>query len=101
MGRITTHVSYAGVPAKLRSDMLDVLTASYDFVLDIKLRGAFFLAQYVARRMLAKGSHHYRSITFVTLVSAALAAIITPLVAVRPAPHGIGCFELRSGIIGE
>ena len=113
MGPITTHVSNAGVPAKLRGDMLDILPADYDFVMDINLRGAFFLAQEVARRMLADPSDHYRSITFVTSVSAAMASIeraeyciskagaamMSALFAVRLAPHGIGCYELRPGII--
>ena len=113
MGPITTHVSNAGVPAKLRGDMLDILPANYDFVMDVNLRGAFFLAQDVARRMLAGPSDHYRSITFVTSVSAAMASIeraeycvskagaamMAELFAVRLAPHGIGCFELRPGII--
>ena len=113
IGPITTHVSNAGVPARLRGDMLDILPANYDFVLDINLRGAFFLAQDVARRMLAKDSDHYRSITFVTSVSARMpsieraeyciskagAAMMAALFAVRMAPHGIGCFELRPGII--
>lgn len=113
MGRVTTHVSNAGVPAKLRGDMLDILPANYDFVMDVNLRGAFFLAQEVARRMLAQRSDHYRSITFVTSVSAAMvsieraeycvskagAAMMAELFAVRLAPHGIGCFELRPGII--
>ena len=113
MGPITTHVSNAGVPAKLRGDMLDILPANYDFVMDVNLRGAFFLAQHVARRMLAAPSDHYRSITFVTSVSAKMASIeraeyciskagaamMAELFAVRMAPHGIGCFELRPGII--
>jgi NAD(P)-dependent dehydrogenase (short-subunit alcohol dehydrogenase family) len=113
IGPITTLVSNAGVPAKVRGDMLDILPANYDFVMDVNLRGAFFLAQDVARRMLAKDSNHYRSITFVTSVSAAMisieraeycvskagAAMMAELFAVRLAPHGIGCFELRPGII--
>ena len=113
MGPITTHVSNAGVPAKLRGDMLDILPGNYDFVMDVNLRGAFFLAQDVARRMLAAPSDHYRSITFVTSVSARMASIeraeyciskagaamMAELFAVRMAPHGIGCFELRPGII--
>ena len=113
MGPITTHVSNAGVPAKLRGDMLDILPANYDFVMDVNLRGAFFLAQDIARRMLARDSDHYRSITFVTSVSAKMASIeraeycvskagaamMAELFAVRMAPHGVGCFELRPGII--
>ena len=113
MGPITTLVSNAGVPAKVRGDMLGILPANYDFVMDVNLRGAFFLAQDVARRMLAVPRDHYRSITFVTSVSAKMASIeraeycvskagaamMADLFAVRMAPHGIGCFELRPGII--
>ena len=113
MGPITTLVSNAGVPAKVRGDMLGILPANYDFVMDVNLRGAFFLAQDVARRMLAHDSAHYRSITFVTSVSAAMvsieraeyclskaaAAMMAELFAVRLAPHGIGTFELRPGIV--
>ena len=113
IGPITTLVSNAGVPARQRGDMLDMLPANLDFVMDVNLRGAFFLAQDVARRMLAHPSDHYRSITFVTSVSARMASIeraeycvskagaamMAELFAVRLAPHGIGCFELRPGII--
>lgn len=113
MGQITTLVSNAGVPAKVRGDMLDILPANFDFVLDVNLRGAFFLAQDVAKRMAAQPSESYRSITFVTSVSATLvsveraeyciskaaAAMMVELFAVRLAPLGIGVFEIRPGII--
>jgi NAD(P)-dependent dehydrogenase (short-subunit alcohol dehydrogenase family) len=113
MGPVTTFVSNAGVPAKLRGDMLDIAPDNFDFVMDINLRGAFFLAQEVARRMLSHGSEIYRSITVVTSVSATMASIeraeycmskaaasmMATLFAARLAPHGIGVFELRPGII--
>ncbi len=113
IGPIKTYVSNAGVPAKLRGDMLDILPENYDFVMDVNLRGAFFLAQDVARRMLAESSDQYRSIIFVTSVSATMASIeraeyciskagaamMAELFTVRLAPHGIGCFELHPGII--
>jgi NAD(P)-dependent dehydrogenase (short-subunit alcohol dehydrogenase family) len=111
MGPITTLVSNAGVPAKIRGDMLDITPENFDAVMDVNLRGAFFLAQAVARRMVAGTG--YRSITFVTSVSAtmvsieraeycvskAAAAMMAQLFAVRMAPLGIGVFELRPGII--
>lgn len=113
VGPVTCHVSNAGVPAKLRGDMLDMVPDSFDFVMGINLRGAFFLAQEVARRMLAAPSDDYRSMIFVTSVSAAMvsveraeyclskagAAMMAQLFAVRLAPHGIGVFDLRPGII--
>jgi NAD(P)-dependent dehydrogenase (short-subunit alcohol dehydrogenase family) len=79
----------------------------------INLRGAFFLAQAVATVMVAEPSGPYRSITFITSVSASMAsperaeyciskaaaAMAAKTFALRLAPHGIGVFELRPGII--
>ncbi len=113
VGEVTCHVSNAGVPAKVRGDMLDLLPASFDIVMGVNLRGAFFLAQEVARRMLASASPDYRSILFVTSVSAAMvsveraeyclsksaAAMMAQLFAVRLAAANIGVYDLRPGII--
>ncbi|MFV2003485.1 MAG: 3-ketoacyl-ACP reductase, partial [Paracoccaceae bacterium] len=113
-GTITSLISNAGVAAKLRGDMLDILPENYDFTLDINLKGAFFLAQSVAKRMLgARDNTPYRSIIFVTSVSAGMvsveraeyciskagAGMMAQLFAARLAPVGIGVFELRPGII--
>ena len=70
LGPVTTYVSNAAVPAKVRGDLLDLPVENFDFVLGINLRGAFFLAQEVARRMAARPANHYRSMVFVTSVSA-------------------------------
>ena len=68
-------VSNAGVPAKVRGDMLDLAPDSFDFVLGVNLRGTFFLAQETSRRMLKLPPDPYRSIVFVTSVSAAMVSI--------------------------
>ncbi len=113
LGPITAFINNAGVGAPVRGDMLDLKPENWDFVQNINLRGAFFLAQEVARRMLEQPQDTYRSITFVTSVSAtmvsieraeycvskAAAAMMAQLFAVRLAPEGIGVFELRPGII--
>ncbi|WP_300070406.1 3-ketoacyl-ACP reductase [uncultured Ruegeria sp.] len=113
LGPITALINNAGVGAPVRGDMLDLTPENWDFVQNINLRGAFFLAQHVARRMEAQPRDSYRSITFVTSVSAtmvsieraeycvskAAAAMMAQLFAVRMAPLGIGVFELRPGII--
>jgi NAD(P)-dependent dehydrogenase (short-subunit alcohol dehydrogenase family) len=113
MGPITTLVSNAGVPAKMRRDLLAMTPDSFDFVLGVNLRGAFFLAQEVARRMLARPLAEYRSMLFVTSVSAQMvsvergeyclskagAAMMAQLFAARLAEAGIGVFDLRPGII--
>ena len=113
VGPIDALIQNAGVAARVRGDMLEITPENLDWIMGINLKGAFFLAQAVAKRMLATESEHYRSITFVTSVSAqmasperadyciskAAAAMAAQALALRLAPHGIGVFELRPGII--
>ena len=113
LGPITTFVSNAGVPAKVRGDMLEITKDSFDVVMGVNLKGAFFLAQEIARRMLNRPSDCYRSMSFVTSVSAEMvsseraeycvskagASMMAQLFAVRMAPHDIGVFEIRPGVI--
>lgn len=113
MGPITALIQNAGVAARVRGDMLEITPENFDWIMGINLKGAFFLAQQVAKRMLATTSDDYRSITFVTSVSAQMAsperadyciskaasAMAAQSLALRLAPHGIGVFELRPGII--
>ncbi len=113
LGPISTLVSNAGVPAKVRGDLLHLSPENFDAVMGVNLRGAFFVAQTVAGRMQSRHASHYRSITFITSVSAAMvsveraeyciskagASMMAQLFAVRLAPLGIGVFELRPGII--
>jgi NAD(P)-dependent dehydrogenase (short-subunit alcohol dehydrogenase family) len=112
-GPVDAMIQNAGVAAKVRGDVLDLTPENLDWILRINLSGGFFLAQEVARRMLAAPSPHYRSITFITSVSAgmaspdradyciskAAASMAAQALALRLAPHGIGVFELRPGII--
>ncbi len=113
LGPVHAFISNAGVPAQKRGDLLDMRVASFDFVLDVNLRGAFFLAQEVAGRMIKLADGAYRSMVFVTSVSADMvsiergeyciskagAAMMAQLFAARLAKEGIGVFELRPGII--
>lgn len=113
LGPVTCYVSNAGVPAKIRGDLLEMTPEAWDHALNINLRGTFFLAQEVARRMVRRQSPHYRSISFVTSVSAEMvsvergeycvskcgASMVAKLFAMRLAPLNIGVFELRPGII--
>ena len=112
-GPLTALVANAGVPARIRGDMLDLTPANFDHVMGVNLRGGFFLARAVARRMLAAPAPDYRSLIFVTSVSAALASIeraeyclskaaaamMAQLFALRLAPDGIGVFDIRPGVI--
>lgn len=112
-GPIVTFVSNAGVGARVRDDLLNLSPDDFDRVHEVNLRGAFFLAQEVVRRMLAQPADHYRSLVFITSVSAEMvsadraeyciskagAAMMAKLFAVRLAEEGIGVFELRPGVI--
>ena len=53
MGRIDVLVNNAGV--NIPKDALDVTEADWDFVLDVNLKGLFFLSQRVARTMVDTG----------------------------------------------
>jgi NAD(P)-dependent dehydrogenase (short-subunit alcohol dehydrogenase family) len=53
-GRIDTLVNVAGV--NRRKPALDVSEDDYDFILDINLKGAFFMAQAVGAQMVSQGS---------------------------------------------
>ncbi|NUB44215.1 3-ketoacyl-ACP reductase [Fertoebacter nigrum] len=113
MGPVSALVQNAGVAAPVRGDMLDITPANFDIVTGINLRGAFFVAQAMARRMITREAGPYRSITFITSVSARMAsveradyciskagaAMAAQALALRLAPLGIGVFELRPGII--
>lgn len=112
-GKVTALIQNAGVAARVRGDLLDLTPENLDWILKINLYGGFFLAQTVAKRMVSTPGEHYRSITFVTSVSARMASVeradyciskaaasmAAQTLALRLAPHGIGVFELRPGII--
>jgi len=113
VGPVTTLVSNAGVPALTRGDLLDMSPDSFDRCIDVNLRGALFLAQDAARRMLTLPADPYRSISFVTSVSATMvsidraeyciskagAAMMAQAFAARLAAENIGVFDIRPGII--
>lgn len=113
VGPVTTLISNAGVPAMRRGDLLEMSADSFDRCIDVNLRGAFFLAQEVARRMLQLPPDPYRSISFITSVSATMvspdraeyciskagAAMMAQAFAARLAPENIGVYDIRPGII--
>ncbi|MGE0313357.1 MAG: 3-ketoacyl-ACP reductase [Lautropia sp.] len=112
-GPIATLVNNAGVGSPRRGDLLDVTPAAFDTVLDVNLRGTFFLTQEVARHMVVTSGLAGRSIVTVSSVSAEMAsvdrgeycvsksglAMLTRLFALRLAGEGIGVFEVRPGVI--
>lgn len=119
-GHIDCFVSNAGIAPTVRADVLEMHPESYDRVMDTNIRGALFLAQRVARAMLAQPPHHRGqpplvppSMVFITSISARTASLnraeyciskaalsmAAQCMAVRLAEYGIHVYELQPGII--
>ncbi|MBX3744953.1 MAG: 3-ketoacyl-ACP reductase [Verrucomicrobiae bacterium] len=106
-------VNNAGVAPSVRADLLEAGEESFDRLVRINLKGPFFLTQQIARWMIEAPPARPARIVFVSSISAYTAsvnrgdycvskagiAMLNKLYAVRLAPHGIGVFEVRPGII--
>jgi NAD(P)-dependent dehydrogenase (short-subunit alcohol dehydrogenase family) len=116
LGSVDIFISNAGVAPDPRRDLLEMAPESFDRVMAVNLRGAVFLAQKVARQMLAQvvASRDARPvIVFITSVSAERSSVnraeycvakaglsmAARVFADRLAPHGVRVFEVRPGII--
>jgi NAD(P)-dependent dehydrogenase (short-subunit alcohol dehydrogenase family) len=115
-GPIDLLVNNAGVAPDVRADLLEATEASFDRLININLKGPYFLTQLVARRMIDQkhdASGPRPKIVNITSVSAYTAstnrgdycvakaglAMMTKLFAARLAEHGINVYEIRPGII--
>ena len=115
-GRIDFLINNAGVAPKVRKDVLETTVDSFDYVLNINLKGTFFLTQLVAVEMIKEvkndiGIHpmiiNIASISSYTsstqraeyCISKAGISMITKLFADRLAEYGINVYEIRPGII--
>ena len=114
LGPISCLVNNAGIQVPVRGDLLDVAEDSFDRLLDVNLRGTFFLTQEVARRMVAApAGSTMRSIITVTsanahlvspekgayCISKAALSMAMQNFAVRLAEHDIRVHEIRPGLI--
>ncbi|MCP4725379.1 MAG: 3-ketoacyl-ACP reductase [bacterium] len=116
LGRIDILVNNAGVAPEKRLDVLETSPASYDRVMSINLRSAFFLSQLFAKEMLKhidKIPDYNPKIVFITSVSAETSSpnraeyciskagmsMASKIFADRLAESGINVYEIRPGII--
>ena len=115
-GELNALVNNAGIAPPVRADILEATEESYDLVMNVNLKGPYFLTQLVARYMVERKSvdaSFSAAIVNICSVSATVAsvsrgeyclskagvAMATRLWAVRLAEYGIPVYEVRPGII--
>ncbi|MFY1635308.1 3-ketoacyl-ACP reductase [Solwaraspora sp. WMMB335] len=115
-GRIDLLVNNAGIAPEVRADLLEAGEESFDRLIDVNLKGPYFLTQLVSRTMidqLARGVITAGKIVIVSSISAYTAsvnrgdycvakaglAMTAQLYAARLAEHGINVYEIRPGIV--
>ncbi|QDU98185.1 3-ketoacyl-ACP reductase [Lignipirellula cremea] len=117
-GRLDLLVNNAGVTSPGRKDLLEATEASWDEVFSINLKGAFFLSQLTAQRMISLREAGVTSsgvIVNISSVSAFAASrnradycmakaamqMMTWLLADRLAEYGIRAYEVCPGVIAS
>jgi NAD(P)-dependent dehydrogenase (short-subunit alcohol dehydrogenase family) len=118
-GRLDLLVNNAGVAPQVRADILEATEESFDRLININVKGPYFLTQLAAKWMIEQmGARTARppvtpkivtisSISAYTAslnrgdycISKAALSMMTPLFASRLAEHGINVYEIRPGIV--
>ena len=116
-GRIDLLVNNAGIAPAQRADLLEASEESFDRLINVHLKGTYFLTQRVARQMVEQVMTGMQGCPsrIVTITSSSAYAVsvdrgeycvakaglsmMTALFAMRLAEFGINVYELRPGVI--
>lgn len=115
-GRVDALINNAGVQVLERSvDVLGASVESFDRLMNVNLRGTFFLTQAFAKAMIQQTlpDDAFNSIITVSSSNALHAktrgaeyciskvglSMMNKIMALQLAPHGIACFEIQPGLI--
>ena len=112
-GRLDLLVNNAGVAPSVRADILEAGEESFDRLININVKGPYFLTQLAANWMVEQATASRPKIITISSISAytastnrgdycvakAALSMLTPLFAARLAEHGINVYEIRPGII--
>lgn len=115
-GRLNVLVNNAGVAPRVRADILEATEESYDWVMNVNLKGPYFLTQAVANWMVEQrraDPNFAGCIVNISSISATVASVsrgeyciskagvsmATKLWAARLGEFGIPVYEIRPGVI--
>ena len=111
-GSFEALVNNAGVAPQVRADLLEMTEESFDRVMNINLKGPFFLSQSAANIFAAKKSGIIVNIGSCSATVASISrgeyciskagiGMMTKLFAVKMAEYGVNVYEIRPGVISS
>ena len=109
-GSLDLLVNNAGVAPRERKDILEITPEDFDFLMDINLKGTFFVTQELTPLLIKNEKSRIVNISSMSAYTASVnrgeyciskagISMITKLFAARLAEYGVSVIEIRPGII--
>ena len=109
-GKLDLLVNNAGVAPRERKDILEITPEDFDYLLDINLKGTFFITQELTPLLIKSCKSRIVIISSMSAYTASVnrgeycisksgISMITKLYAARLAEYGVSVLEIRPGII--